>query len=103
MNILEWEAGKWRIVVNYPKVESLMGECSMWACLRDTMSTNKIVDRDLKVTNVICVSVLSDMSTPDKKRVAESLDSWRNWRSASIYSCFLAWTGVRNAAWTRHD
>jgi len=33
------------------------------------------------------------MSTPDKKRVAESpLDSWRNWSSASINSCFLVWT-----------
>ena len=32
------------------------------------------------------------MSTPDKKSAVESLDSRRNWRSASINSCFLAWT-----------
>jgi len=45
-----------------------------------------------KVTNIICASVLLDMSTPDKKSVAEGLDSWRNWSSASMNSCFLVWT-----------
>jgi hypothetical protein len=77
MSILEWEAGRWRIVVNYSKTENLVGECSTWACLGNTISANEIADRDMKVTNIICASVLLDMSTPDRKRVAESLDSWR--------------------------
>ena len=58
----------------------------------NTISTSKW---ELKVTNIICASVLLDMSTPDKKRAAESLDSWRKWRSASINSCFLGWTPGR--------
>jgi hypothetical protein len=33
------------------------------------------------------------MSTPDKKRVAENLDSRINWKSVSINSCFLGWRG----------
>jgi hypothetical protein len=105
MNILEWEAGRWRLVANYPKTENLVGECSMWACLGNTISTNEIGDRDLKATNIICASVLLDMSTPDKKKAAESLDSWRNWRSASINSCFLGWTRVKfvSGTWLARD
>lgn len=52
-NILEWEAGKWRIVVNYPKMKNFVDECSTWVCLGNTISTNEIADRDLNVTNII--------------------------------------------------
>lgn len=55
----------------------------------------KEIHRHEKVTNIICASVLLDMSTPDKKRVAESFDSWRNWSSASINSCFLVWNSCQ--------
>ena len=105
MNILEWEAGQWRLAANYPKTEKLVGECGMWACLGNTISTNEIGERDLEVTNIICASVLLDMSTPDKKKAAESLDSRINWRSTSINSCFLGCTRVKfvSGTWLGRD
>ena len=47
-----------------------------------------------QATNIIWASVLLDMSTPDKMRVAENLDCRTNWRSSSINSCFLDWEKV---------
>jgi len=58
------------------------------------MSQTKPSEELEEVTNIICASVLLDMSTPDKNRVAEKLDSRRNWRRVSIYSCFLGWREV---------
>jgi len=80
--------------VSYPMMESFAGEGSTSACLESNYKRqqNSQTRGCEKVTNIICPSVLLDMSTPDRKRVAESLDSWRNWSSASMNSCFFVWT-----------
>jgi hypothetical protein len=93
MNIPGWEVGRWMIKANSPKVENTVGECSMWACWERVDKRQRNQAKTLKATNIICSSVLLDMSTPDKKRIAVSLDSRRKWRSALINSCFLGWNG----------
>lgn len=59
------------------------------------MSQMKLSEELEEVTNIICASVLLDMSTPDKNRVVANFDSRRNWKSVSINSCFLDWREVR--------